>query len=153
MGQYTAETIWSRGDQDFLGKRYSRKHLLRFDGGIEVAGSSSPQVVPLPYSEAAAIDPEEAFVSAISSCHMLWFLDIASRNGFCVDCYHDEAVGIMGKDARGKYAITHVTLRPAVTFSGDHIPDRATQEKLHHEAHDECFIANSVKAEILVEPV
>jgi organic hydroperoxide reductase OsmC/OhrA len=153
MAKYTAETLWLRGEQDFLGKKYSRKHVLRFDGGVEVPGSSSPHVVPLPYSEAAAVDPEEAFVSALSSCHMLWFLDLASRRGFCVDRYHDAAVGVMAKNARGKYAITEVTLRPDVTFSGARVPDRETLEKLHHEAHEECFIANSVTTEVRVEPV
>lgn len=153
MAQYTAETIWLRGEQDFLGNKYSRKHLLRFDGGIEVTGSASPHIVPLPYSEAAAVDPEEAFVSALSSCHMLWFLHFAAKGGFCVDRYFDAAVGVMEKNARGKYAITKVTLRPEVTFSGPRVPDRDTLEQLHHQAHEECFIANSVNTEVRCEPV
>jgi organic hydroperoxide reductase OsmC/OhrA len=153
VAQYTAETIWLRGDQDFLGNKYSRKHVLRFDGGVEVAGSASPHVVPLPYSEAAAVDPEEAFVSSLSSCHMLWFLHVAVKNGFCVDRYFDAAVGVMDKNARGKYAMTRVTLRPEASFSGARVPDRDTLLKMHHEAHEECFIANSVNTEVRCEPV
>ena len=107
---YTAETIWRRGDaspEDFVGRRYSRRHRLRFDGGVEVPGSSSPHVVPLPYSDAAAVDPEEAFVSALSSCHLLWFLDIAARAGWCVDRYADAATGVMRKNEAGKLAHRH----------------------------------------------
>ena len=153
---YTAETIWRRGDasrEDFIGRRYSRRHRLRFDGGVEVPGSSSPHVVPLPYSDAAAVDPEEAFVSALSSCHMLWFLDIASRAGFCVDRYADAATGVMKKDEAGRLAMTTVILHPAVEFSGEKLPVREEIERLHHEAHDACFIANSVKTELRCEPV
>lgn len=153
MAQYTAETLWLRGAQDFLGNRYSRKHVLRFDGGIEVPGSSSPHVVPLPMSEAAAIDPEEAFVSSLSSCHMLWFLSIAAKHGFCVDRYYDAAVGSMAKNGEGRMAITVVTLRPEVTFSGDRQPSREEIGHLHHTAHEACFIANSVKSEVRCEPV
>jgi len=153
---YTAETIWRRGDtspEDFVGRRYSRRHRLRFDGGIEVPGSSSPHVVPLPYSDAAAVDPEEAFVSALSSCHMLWFLDVASRAGFCVDRYADAATGVMKKNEAGQLAMTSVVLHPAVEFSGPKTPSREEVERLHHAAHDACFIANSVKTAVRVEPV
>jgi organic hydroperoxide reductase OsmC/OhrA len=153
---YTAETIWRRGEaseEDFVGRRYSRKHRLRFDGGIEVPGSASPHVVPLPYSDAAAVDPEEAFVSALSSCHMLWFLDLASRAGFCVDRYADSASGVMKKNEAGQLAMTSVVLHPAVEFSGARMPSREEVERLHHEAHEACFIANSVKTAVRVEPV
>ena len=153
---YTAETIWRRGDtspEDFVGRRYSRRHRLRFDGGIEVPGSSSPHVVPLPYSDAAAVDPEEAFVSALSSCHMLWFLDVASRAGFCVDRYADAATGVMKKNEAGQLAMTSVVLHPAVEFSGEKMPSHEEVERLHHAAHDACFIANSVKTAVRVEPV
>jgi organic hydroperoxide reductase OsmC/OhrA len=153
MAQYTAEISWGRDGQDFLSNRYSRRHLLRFDGGIEVVGSSSPHVVPLPYSDASAVDPEEAFVASLSSCHMLWFLSIAARRKFCVDGYLDSALGFMDKNAEGKMAMTVVTLRPKVTFSGDKLPTQAQVEELHHQAHDECFIANSVKTEVRCEPV
>ena len=153
MAQYIAEISWNRDGQDFLSNRYSRRHLLRFDGGIEVVGSSSPHVVPLPYSDASAVDPEEAFVASLSSCHMLWFLSIAAKRKFCVDAYTDNAKGVMDKNADGKMAMTIVTLRPKVTFSGEKLPTQAQVEELHHQAHDECFIANSVKTEVRCEPV
>lgn len=153
MAEYNAEIIWTRGDQDFLGNRYSRRHLWRFDGGIEVPGSSSPHVVPLPWSDAAAVDPEEAFVAALSSCHMLWFLVLAAKRQFCVDSYVDAAVGVMDRNADGKLAMTVVTLRPTVVFSGENLPTREQIDQLHHKAHVECFIANSVKTEVRCEPV
>lgn len=147
--QYTAEIIWERGTQAFLDNRYSRKHLLRLDG-IEVDGSSSPLVVPLPFSEPQALDPEEAFVAAISSCHMLWFLSIAAKKGFIVDSYHDKAVGVMTANEQKKYWISAVTLQPKVLFSGAKLPSTEELEHLHHEAHEECFIANSVKTAITI---
>lgn len=153
MALYTAEVLWLRGEQDFLGNRYSRRHVLRFDGGIEVPGSSSPHVVPLPLSDAAAIDPEEAFVSSLSSCHMLWFLSIAAKRQFCVDRYFDAAVGIMEKNADGKLAMSVVTLKPEVHFSGERMPSREQIDQMHDEAHAECFIANSVKTDVRCVPV
>ena len=153
MTHYTAETLWQRNDGDFLGNRYSRRHLLRFDGGLEVPGSSSPHVVPLPMSDASALDPEEAFVSSLSSCHMLWFLSIAAKSKFCVDRYFDIASGVMEKNADGKMAMTVVTLRPDVVFSGERQPGREALAQLHHDAHEACFIANSVKTEVRCEPV
>ena len=153
MSQFVVEVEWSRGTQDFLDRRYSRQHLLRFDGGAQVLGSSSPAVVPLPMSDAAAVDPEEAFVAALSSCHMLWFLDIAARQQFRVDHYHDQASGVMGRNAAGKLAITVVTLRPAVQFCGPSIPTQAEITAMHHQAHAECFIANSVNSTLRCEPV
>lgn len=153
MSSYSAEVSWQRHGEDFLGNRYSRRHLLRFDGGLEVPGSSSPHVVPLPMSDASALDPEEAFVASLSSCHMLWFLSIAAKRRFCVDSYLDKAEGVMAKNADGKLAMTVVTLRPAVSFSGERQPTREELDKLHHEAHEACFIANSVKTEVRCEPV
>jgi len=154
VSEYTAEVVWVRDPtQDFLGNRYSRKHLLRFDGGAEVPGSSAPSSVPLPMSDASAVDPEEAFVASLSSCHMLWFLAIACKRKFVVDRYVDAAVGVMAKNEQGKLAMTRVTLRPAVTFSGEHQPTRDELDRLHHEAHEECYIANSVKTDVLCEPV
>ena len=153
MSSYSAEVSWQRHGEDFLGNRYSRRHLLRFDGGLEVPGSSSPHVVPVPMSDAAALDPEEAFVASLSSCHMLWFLSIAAKRRFCVDSYLDAAEGVMAKNADGKLAMTVVTLRPAATFSGERLPTREELDKLHHEAHEACFIANSVKTEVRCEPV
>lgn len=153
MSEYTAELIWSRGDQDFLDKRFSRSYLIRFDGGTEVAGSASPHVVPAPLSDPAGVDPEEAFVASLAGCHMLWFLAIAAKRGFRVDRYRDSAGGVLGKDEQGRTAMTRVTLRPDVRFSGGEIPSREDIERIHHEAHAQCFIANSVKTGISVEPV
>ena len=150
--EHGAEVLWQRGEQNFLDNRYSRRHLLRFDGGVEVAGSSSPHVVPVPYSDAAAVDPEEAFVASLSSCHMLWFLAIAGQQGFCVDSYHDQARGRMSANAAGKLFIAEVTLRPAVQFSGTRLPSREQIAQMHHQAHEECFIANSVRTEVDCQP-
>jgi organic hydroperoxide reductase OsmC/OhrA len=148
---YTATVEWSRGDAPFVDQRYSRVHRIRFDGGIDVPGSSSPHVVREPYSDAAAVDPEEAFVASLASCHLLWFLSIAAGRGFVVDSYVDEASGTMARNAERKLAMTEVTLRPRVRFAGT-APDVATHEAMHHEAHDECFIANSVRTQVRVEP-
>jgi len=153
MPHHTAEILWLRGEQDFLGNRYSRKHRLRFDGGLEVPGSSSPLVVPLPMSDAAAVDPEEAFVASLASCHMLWFLSIAAQRKFCVDRYVDAASGVMARNDQGKMAMTVVTLHPQVEFSGEQRPTRIDIAQMHHAAHEECFIANSVKTEVRCEPV
>ncbi len=153
MAEYCAHLLWLRGEQDFLGNRYSRRHLLRFDGGLEIPASSSPHVVPVPLSDPAAVDPEEAFVASLASCHMLWFLSIAARRGFCVDRYADNPVSVMAKNGDGKLAITIVTLKPEVAFSGDRQPERDELAQMHHRAHAECFIANSVKSEVRCEPV
>jgi organic hydroperoxide reductase OsmC/OhrA len=153
MAHYTAQVVWHRDGQDFLNQRYSRRHLIRFDGGVELAGSSSPHSVPLPMSDPAAVDPEEAFVASISSCHMLWFLAIAARRGFCVDSYIDEAEGVMARNAAGKMAMTEVSLRPEVLFSGDKVATREQVDGLHHEAHEECYIANSVTTTVRCMPV
>ena len=127
--------------------------MLRFDGGAQVPGSSSPHVVPVPGSDPAGVDPEEAFVASLSSCHMLWFLSIAAQRRYCVDRYFDAAVGEMARNADGKLAMTRVTLRPQVDFSGERRPTAPELDAMHHEAHDECFIANSVKTEVRCEPV
>ena len=153
MSTYTVAVSWQRGTQPFVDNKYSRRHSWVFDGGVEVQASSSPHVVPLPYSDAHAVDPEEAFVASLSSCHMLWFLSIAAKQRFCVDSYVDEAVGMMTRNAAGKLAMTRVTLRPRVTFVGDRVPSRAEIGAMHHEAHTECFIANSVTTEIVCEPI
>ena|ERR1700761_6045447 len=150
---YDVQVRWSRGDAVFTDNRYSRAHTWHFDGGIEVPASSSPHVVRLPLSSAEAVDPEEAFVASISSCHMLWFLSIAAAAGYCVDRYVDKAAGVMGKNSAGKTAVTRVTLHPSVTFSGARIPTSAEIVELHHKAHDECFIANSVTTDIRCEPL
>ena len=151
--QYTSKILWDRNGALFSDNRYSRKHLWQFDGGVEVPASSSPQVVRLPLSEAAAVDPEEAFVASLASCHMLWFLDIAARGGFIIDSYVDDAVGTLAKNSDGKFAMTIVTLKPHVIFSGDKRPSHEDIQRMHHKAHDECFIATSVKSEVRCEPV
>ena len=153
MSEHIATVHWQRDDQPFSDRHYSRRHEWRFDGGAVVAGSSSPHSVRLPYSDPAAVDPEEAFVASLSSCHMLWFLDIASRAGWVVDDYRDDAIGLLAPNAEGKLAMTVVTLRPAVRFSGATQPDRAELQRLHHQAHTDCFIANSVKSDVRCEPV
>ena len=153
MSTYIAEVLWLRNDGDFVGRRYSRNHLLRFDGGLEVPGSASPHVVPLPLSDASAVDPEEAFVAALSSCHLLWFLAIASRAAWVLDDDRASASasGVLARDADGKLAMAVVTRRPAVRFAGDHPPDAAEFARLHPASHDACFIANSVKTELRCE--
>jgi len=153
MSDYHAEVHWLRQAQPFTDNRYSRRHVWRFDGGVDVPGSSSPHVVPLPYSDASCVDPEEAFVAALASCHLLTFLYLAAKAGFTVDDYHDAAVGTMARNAEGRLAMTVVTLRPAVRFSGERRPGRAELDALHHEAHEQCFIANSVKTDVRCEPV
>jgi organic hydroperoxide reductase OsmC/OhrA len=152
MHTYQAHVEWKRDGAKFSDNRYSRGHRWSFDGGVGVVASSSPAVVPEPQSIAAAVDPEEALVAALSSCHMLWFLSIAAKRGFIVDSYDDEAFGVMAKNAQGKLAITQITLRPRVIFSGDKLPDGAQLTQLHHCAHEECFIANSIRSEIVIEP-
>ncbi len=152
MSSYHVETRWTRGEQKFTDNRYSRAHAWKFDGGIEVPASSSPSIVPRPMSVDTAVDPEEAFVASLSSCHLLWFLGIAAGRGFVVDSYTDAAEGVLAKNAAGKAAMTSVTLRPLVVFSGAKIPDHAQIEALHHAAHEECFIAHSVRSDVRVEP-
>ena len=154
MAQHSSTIIWQRdANAAFTDHRYSRAHTWHFDGGAVVPGSSSPHVVPLPYSDAAAVDPEEAFVASLSSCHMLWFLDIAARGGWVVDSYRDEATGTLARNADGQQAMTQVVLRPAVQFAPGHGPSAAELQALHHRAHAACFIASSVKTEVLCEPV
>ncbi|MEX6503771.1 OsmC family protein [Pseudomonas zhanjiangensis] len=151
MARHSAEILWQRDEQNFLDNRYSRAHRWRFDGGLEVAASSSPHVVPLPYSDAGAVDPEEAFVASLSSCHMLWFLGLAAQQGFVVERYLDRAEGLMARNAEGRLAMTEVVLRPRVSFAGTQ-PTREQLDALHHSAHDHCFIANSVKTAVRCEP-
>lgn len=152
MSEYQAKITWMRGaDEAYSDNKYSRAHHWHFGGGVIVAATASTQVVPLPYSVAENVDPEEAFIASLSSCHMLFFLDLCSRKGFIIDSYQDDALGIMEKNEQGKIAMTKVTLRPKVIFSGDNIPSISEQEKAHHKSHQLCFIANSVKSEINIE--
>lgn len=145
---YRATVLWRRGEQAFTDNRYSRGHLWRFDGGVEVPGSSSPLVVPN-FSRLDAIDPEEAFVASLAACHMLFFLSFAAKAGLCIDLYEDQAIGEMSKNAAGRLYVSKVTLRPDIVFSGAKHPSEAEVEHLHHRSHEECFIANSVKSEMV----
>jgi len=153
MAEHLATVTWTRGSDDFLDKRYHRAHTWQFDGGAIVPGSSSPHVVPLPYSDPTAVDPEEAYVAALSSCHMLWFLDFACRAGWRVNRYTDAAVGTMVKDTEGRLVVSHVQLRPVTRFDASHAPSEAVLNELHHQAHAACFLANSVKTQIDCAPV
>jgi len=152
MSEYKATIKWQRTGPDFLKGRYSREHVWTFDGGVTVPASASPHVVPAPWSNPACVDPEEAFVAAISSCHMLTFLWLASKQGFQIDSYEDEAVGVMANDEKGVPWVRLVTLNPKIVFSRDKLPAPADQTQLHHLAHQQCYIANSVKTEIAVHP-
>jgi len=151
MSVHTAEIAWRRHDAVFTDNRYSRLHQWTFDGGAVVPGSSSPHVVRVPCSEPTAVDPEEAFVAALSSCHMLWFLGLAAGAGYVVDSYVDQAEGLMAKNEEGRDAITVVTLKPLVAFAGGKAPDEAAVAQLHHAAHESCFLASSVRTRIEVQ--
>ena len=152
MTDYTATIAWQRDGAVFTDNRYSRAHRWQFDGGVEVPASASPHVVPEPMSVAAAVDPEEAFVASVSSCLMLWFLSIAAKRGFVIDSYHDDAIGIMGRNPRGKVVVATVKLRPRVSCS-ERSPSREELDSVHHEAHEACYIANSITTEIRCKPV
>ena len=149
--QYRATLKWTRNGAVFTDQRYSRGHTWSFDGGVTVPASSSPLSVRLPYSVAEAVDPEEAFVAAIASCHLLTFLYVAAKQGFVIDDYSDDAVGEMTKNERGKLWVSKVILSPTITFAGDKRPSPEQFEELHHLAHEECFIANSVRSEVIVQ--
>lgn len=152
MSEHLATVEWNRAGQVFSDNNYARAHDWRFDGGAVVRGSSAPSSVPVPMSDPAAVDPEEALVAALSSCHMLFFLAYARKDGFVVDRYRDEAVGVLDRDDRGRMSITAVTLRPEAVFSGEARPDAAALDDLHHRAHEACYIANSIRAAVTVEP-
>lgn len=150
MSEHKATIRWTMGDGDFLKGRYSRGHTWTFDGGVSVPASSSPSAVPKPYSVEANVDPEEAFVASLSSCHMLTYLYVASKAGFQITSYEDEAVGVLSKNDRGVPWVSVVTLRPRIVYAGETRPSDADEERLHHAAHEQCFIANSVKTEVTV---
>lgn len=151
MSIYSATISWKREDQHFVDNQYKRAHKWEFDGGEIVRASSSPHVIPAPLSDPSAVDPEEAFVASISSCHMLWFLSIAAKRGYVVDHYEDKAEGVMGKDENNRFSIIEVTLRPNVIFDKKSSPDKDNNDQMHKQAHDKCFIANSVKTKIKVD--
>jgi organic hydroperoxide reductase OsmC/OhrA len=149
--EYTATVSWKRGPGEaFTDIKFSRAHTWAFDGGITVPASSSPLTVRVPLSRADAVDPEEALVAALSSCHMLTFLYLAAKQGFVVDSYEDAAVGVMAKNERGKLFMSQVTLRPRIAFSGTRQPSAAELAQLHHHAHEDCYVANSVLTEVVV---
>ena len=153
MSEHKATVLWERGDQHFLDKKYSRAHVWRFDDGCEVPGSCPPsRLIPVPLAKPDAVDPEEGLIASLSACHMLFFLAFAARDGFRVDAYSDEASGMLGKNERGKTYMERITLRPAVTFSGDKHPTLEQIDQLHHRAHEECFIANTIRSTIAIEP-
>lgn len=151
MSAHKATVRWKRGNAIFTDNKYSRAHQWLFDGGAVVPGSSSPHVVPVPLSDPAAVDPEEAYIASISSCHMLWFLSIAAARGFVVDSYEDEAVGTMTRNERKVLWVSKVTLNPRIRYGGDERPTAAEQQSMHHSAHEQCFIANSTKTEVVVQ--
>ena len=150
MSEHKATISWKRTSPDFLKGKYSREHTWTFDGGMVVPASPSPSVIPAPWSNPANVDPEEAYVAAISSCHMLTFLYLAGKQGFQVDSYDDSAVGVMTKNERGVPWVSSITLHPQIAYSGDKLPTPADEARLHHLAHEQCFIANSIKTEVLV---
>ncbi len=154
MSEHVAKIIWQKSaGAAFVDNAFSRHHVWEFDGGLTVPASASPHIVPVPMSVEENIDPEEAYVAALSSCHMLWFLAIAARRKFVVDSYVDAAKGVMAENTEGKLTMTRVTLRPKVTFAADTTPAPDKVANMHHLAHDSCFIANSVKTQVIVEPV
>ena len=150
MHQFFATVAWQRDGQDFAGQRYSRGHAWQFDGGLRVPASSSPLSVPLPMSVAENVDPEEALVAATSSCHMLFFLSLAAQRGYVIDDYRDDAVGELGKNAAGRLAMTRIVLRPRIAFAGIS-PTPEALAALHHDAHEHCYIANSLTADVVVQ--
>ena len=153
MSEYVATIRWQRGEQEFIDDRYSRGHQWEFDGGIKVPASASPSIVPPPMSVAENVDPEEAFVASLSSCHMLFFLSLAAKRRFVIDEYTDGAVGYLGKSDDGKMVMTRVVLKPDTSWSGEKIPSQQQVQKMHHRAHELCFIANSVTSEVVLEIV
>lgn len=150
MSEHKATIQWTRTGDEFLKGKFSRAHTWTFDGGLVVPASSAPTAVPVPYSNPANVDPEEAFIASISSCHMLTYLWVAYRGGFIVDSYEDEAVGAMTKNEKGIFWVSLITLHPKITYSGEKVPTAEDIERMHHQAHEYCFIANSVKTEIKV---
>jgi len=151
MSEHSATIEWRRATPDFSYRTYNRSHVLRFESGVEVPAGASPANIPPTAPKTPGVDPEEGSVAAISSCHMLWFLHVACTHNFVVDRYTDHATGVLEKDRAGKMSVTRVTLRPAMVFSGAQ-PTAEQLGELHEEAHEQCFIANSVKTEIVIEP-
>jgi organic hydroperoxide reductase OsmC/OhrA len=151
MSEHRAIIRWkNNAGADFLKRKYSREHSWSFDGGATVPASSSPHVVPVPLSNPACVDPEEAFIASVASCHMLWFLHLAGEAGFSVESYVDEAVGLMAKNSTGAFWISEITLRPQIVYRDGNVPSTAKAEELHHKSHEQCFIANSIRTKVTV---
>ncbi len=150
MSEHKATIRWQNTGPDFLKGKYSREHTWSFDGGITVKASAAPAVVPAPYSNPACVDPEEALVASVSSCHMLTYIYLASRQGFQVESYVDDAVGVVTKNEQGRLWVSSITLNPKIGYSGTKQPAPADEERLHEMAHEQCFIANSVKTNVSV---
>jgi len=152
MSEYYATIVWQRREEErYIDNKYSRAHQWVFGGGVIVPASSSPHIVPLPYSVEDNVDPEEAFVASLSSCHMLFFLSIAAKNKLIVERYVDRPIGLLAKNAQGKMAMTKVTLRPEIHFSIETPVTLEKLEKMHHQSHEQCFIANSVTTEVVTD--
>ncbi len=152
MAEYKAQVHWERSGPDFAKGKYSREHTWAFDGGVKVPASPAPSSVPAPWSNPACVDPEEAYVAALSSCHMLTFLFLASKEGWVVDSYHDDALGVMTKNEKGIPWVSAVTLHPRIIYGGPKTPTAEDEHRLHHLAHEQCYIANSVKTDLQVHP-
>lgn len=150
MTLHVAEIAWTRGDAAFLDHGYSRAHVWRFDGGAEVPASSAPTSVAPPLSDPAAVDPEEALAAAVGSCHMLFFLALAAKAGFVIDAYADRPEALLERDDRGRMSVTRITLRPQIVWIGE-APGAETLAGLHEQAHRLCYIANSLRGEVVVE--
>lgn len=151
--KHTAKIIWKKAKEEpFTDNQYSRQHLWKFDGGTALVASSSPQVVPLPYSVENAVDPEEAFVAALSSCHMLFFLSIAASKGYVVEEYFDSPIGTMTKNEDGTMMMASVELQPEIKFAKNIMLTRSEIDMIHHLAHEKCFLAKSVKSNIIISP-
>jgi organic hydroperoxide reductase OsmC/OhrA len=153
MSEHKATIVWKKPTPEYLRGRYSREHTWSFDGGLTVPASSSPSVVPVPLSNPANIDPEEAFVASLSSCHMLTFLHVARQAGFQIESYEDEAVGHMSPNERNVPWVSSVTLNPKIVYAGDKRPTPEEEARLHHLAHEQCFISQSVKTDVKVAGV
>lgn len=152
MYDYHAKISWNRGEgEKYTNNEYSREHWWEFEAGLKIPASPSHHIVPPPFSNPFKIDPEEAFVASLSSCHMLFFLSLCAEEGYVVDTYTDNAVGVLSRIARNKIAMTKVTLYPKATYSGDKPLSQNHIDRLHHKAHEQCFIANSVTTEIVIE--
>lgn len=152
MYEYEAKVTWKRkANEVFIDQKYNREHKITFENGLAIDGSPSGRIVPVPYSNPNFLDPEQTFVASLSTCHMLFFLDLCSRDGIIVDSYTDDAIGVLKRTGRNKMAMTKVTLRPKGAYSGDNIPTMEQLEDIHHRAHELCYIANSVSSEIIAE--